>query len=301
MRKLLTLIILCLLALTEISAQEINCRARVNAGRNVSVDPAVYQTMTDEINKFLDEKIWTDLKFEDSERIECSFNISITEELGSDRFRGQLTVQANRPVFNSDYKTTVINFVDKDIEFGYQQFQNLDYNPNTYVSELTCLIAYYVYLIIGMDMDTYSLNGGTSYLVKAQQVVNLAQNSSSKGWKAFEKKENRYWIVENLLNNRFRPLREAAYKYHLKGLDEMYEDEIAGRAAVMQCLDLIQRVHKDQPNSISTKMFFNAKADEITKILSKATAIEKSKAITILNSVDPSNVARYNRILQEGR
>ena len=300
MNKIFSFLLFLALTFTTY-AQEINARLNVSAARLQTADPRIFTTLQDELTKFINERKWTDVEFADDEKIECNININITDELSADRYKAQVSIQANRPVFNSDYKTPIINYNDRQFEFQYQEFQALDFNENAYQSELTSFVAYWIYMIIGMDFDTFKLNGGQAYFQKAQNVVNNAQNSSSsQGWQPFGSNgnQNRYWYIENLLNNRYKNLREVNYKYHRLGLDAMYEDEFTGREQVAACVELLERVYRESPTLMALQMFFINKSDEIVQILEKAAATEKTKTVALLSKMDPGNASKYDRIMQ---
>lgn len=298
MNKILFLALIALFTY-ELNAQELNCRVNVSAARLQTADPKIFKTLSEDLTKFMNDRKWTDNTYEDDEKIECTINIVITDEKSSDIYSAQATIQANRPVFNSDYKTTLINFSDERFTFQYVESQALDFNPNDYLNELTSLMAYYAYTIIGLDYDSFSKNGGNPYFLKAQAVVNNAQNNSgSDGWKPFSTTINRYWYIENMLNNRYKVIRDVNYNYHRKALDQMFEDPFAARAEVIGVLELLDKLYKERPNLMIMQLFFKAKSNEIIQILSDATANEKVKAAPLLQKLDPTNTSRYQQLIR---
>ena len=214
----------------------------------------------------MNNRKWTNDVFQQDERIECSVVITITERPTTDQFKATIQIQARRPIFKTSYNSLLFNNLDKNLAFNYIEYQPIEYVENTFTSNLTSVLAFYAYYIIGLDYDSYSLEGGTPYFQKAQQVVTNAQNSGDKGWKSFEDTRNRYWLVENILNNTFKPLRECIYKYHRLGFDAMADDLNGGRTAVMQSLDLAKKVFDNKPGSFNLQIFFLSKADELVQL-----------------------------------
>lgn len=297
------LIVFVLLAIghrsSVIYSQELNCSVQILSPQlNNSADKKIFQTLQQSIFEFMNNRKWTNDVFQQDERIECSIVITITEKPSSDVFKGSVQVQARRPVYKSAYNSLILNINDKNLDFKYIEYQPIEYVENSFTSNLTSVLAYYAYLIIGADYDSYSKSGGTPYYQKAQTIVANAQNTPEQGWKSFEDTRNRYWIVENLLNSTFNPMRECMYKYHRLGFDLMSEDKVSGRAAVLSALELLRAVHESKPGSYNMQLFFLAKADEIVNLFSQAEQEEKSKIITLLNEIDPGNSAKYNKISQ---
>jgi hypothetical protein len=278
-------------------SQELNCGVTINTPNLSIADPKIFETLETAIYEFMNDRSWTNDKFEIEERISCELIITLTKEVSSDRFQAQINIQSNRPVFNSDYNTPVFTYVDKDFEFTYAEYQTLEFNENAHLTNLTSVLAYYAYLIIGLDYATFSENGGTPYFLKAQKVVNNAQNASERGWKPYDGLRNRYWFVENMLDAKYKGYREALYKYHRLALDQMYEDVATQVKTVTECLQGISAVNRTNPNSMAIQLFFTAKSEEIINLYSGATPQDKTAAINILNTVDPANSTKYRRIL----
>ncbi|MGQ0829328.1 MAG: type IX secretion system protein PorD [Bacteroidota bacterium] len=296
MRRIIVFILLISFA-TVITAQELNCKIQVLSQQVQGTDKRAFESMQTAIYEFMNNKKWTNDAFKNDERIDCSILINITERIGDD-FRGTLQIQSRRPVFKSSYNSVLLNFNDNDIQFRYIESQPFEFNDNTYSSELTSILGFYAYLIIGLDYDSFALNGGTPHLQKALAAVNNAQNSSAKGWKAFDSDQNRYWLINNMLDASFIPLRECMYNYHRKGLDVMTDNKEASRVVIFESIESIRKVHQIKPLSFSTQVFFNAKSDEIINVFSGAFADEKSKVVNLLNEIDPTNSNKYQKILQ---
>jgi len=283
-------------------SQELKCNVTITAVKLQATEPKIFKTLETSVFEFLNDRKWTNDTYRAEEKIECSMFINVTEELGANIFRAQITIQSSRPVFNSDYSTVLLNHADNEWVFEYTEFEPLNFNENDFISNLTSVLAYYAYVIIGLDYDTYSLNGGTQYFQKAQAIVNsIPTNINSelaKGWKPFEGDKNRYWLVDNLLSARFTPVRESLYLYHRQGLDVMYEDMNTGRQAVLNCLRKIGEVAEEYPTAVLIKVFFTAKSQELVKIFKGAPPNEKANAVQLLYKADPSNSANYAKIMK---
>lgn len=293
--------ILVLFFVGRLSAQELNCRVTVNstpAAQQV-IDKRVFESLRKQVYEFMNNTQWTTDQFKRDEKIDCNILINITKVNPPDEFEATITVQSERPIYNSNYKSVLLNYIDNDFTFRYLEYQQFLYSENSFISNLTSVLAYYANVIIAMDYDSYSLKGGTQYWQKAQTITVFAQNSSEKGWRSSESFKNRYWLVENILNPVFEPLREVGYIYHRKGMDIMYDQLDNGRTEILNCLDLIQKIHKTRPASFNVQLFFNAKSQELINIFSQALPADKNKAITILNQVDATNQNKYAKILQQ--
>jgi len=291
--------VLTLLGLS-MQAQELLTDVRVQTPKLNTVDPAVFRTLEADLNQFMNNRQWTDVNYNQNERIECTFNINIVEEVNSTRFKAEVSIQASRPVYNSNYKTIIFQHQDKDFEFEYAQFQPLEYDPNAYIANLTSLLAYYSYVIIGYDFDSFSDQGGTAYYRMAETVVNNAQSSGYGGWLPNEdsKRRNRYWMVENLLNPRFTNMRSSFYNYHRMGLDLMYDDQDAAIDNLLAAIGTLEKAAKDNPNTMALKTYTISKNDEIISIFSgdfiKPT--DKIRVMNMMTKIDPSNAANFRNI-----
>lgn len=299
-RTLSILFLLTLFTVTKLSAQELNAKVVVQTPKLQLTDPKVFKTLENDITEFLNTRKWTNDVYQTQERIECSFLISITEELAANRFNAQIIIQSNRPVYNSSYNSVMLNYQDKNWTFEYTEFQPLEYNDNAYLSELTAILAYYSYIILGLDYDSFSQEGGNPYFLRAQSIVNNAQNArnKSKGWTAFDGNQNRYWLIDNLMSNKFKNLRKAYYDYHLNGLDMLSSDQKKARTALNNALKLIQQVNQNTPNSMIVDVFVRAKSDEILNIFAsdEVAPPEKSRAYSAMIKIDPANKAKYKDI-----
>lgn len=280
-------------------AQELNCRVSVLAEAVQLSDKRIFTTLENAIMQFMSNKKWTNDVFERDERIECTFTFNITKYTQPDQFEGTLQIQARRPVYNTNYGSVLLNFIDKDITFRYLEYQPIEFADNAYISGLASLLGYYAYVVLAMDYDSFSPEGGTIYWQKAQQVVNNAINDEAKGWKSSDiPPRNRFWLTDNYLNPIYKPLREANYLYHRLGMDLMYDKQEQARGSIMQALQKIKQVNKQRPSSYNVQLWFNAKADELVNIFKQSSPAEKVAAIQLLGEIDPTNNNKYKNINQ---
>ncbi|MCW3463294.1 type IX secretion system protein PorD [Chitinophaga nivalis] len=292
-----------LLCCRPVQAQEIRANVTVVANQLTGVDKKIFTTLQTALREFLNNRHWANDAFTPAERIECNFLLNVTGETGNNSYKATLTVQATRPVFNSGYATSLLNIQDNNVVFRYAEFQPLEFSDTRIVSNdplasnLTAIVAYYVYIILGMDYDSFSPRGGDVYFRKALNIVNNApEGKDVAGWKAFEGQRNRYWLQDNLLNAKFLNFHDVMYQYHRLGLDKMYEDVNKGRSTIMNCLNLLYAIHQDIPNSMLMQTFFSAKSDELQKVFSKAMPQEKTRAAELLSQLDVPNAQKYQQM-----
>lgn len=277
-------------------AQELNCSVKINYERVTDANTQVFKTLERALGDFINNTRWTTRNFGRNERIECSMFFNISESSGT-TFSATLQVQSSRPVFNSTYQSPILNYNDKDITFAYNEGQVLAYNPNSFDSNLVSIIAFYAHMIIGFDADSYSLNSATDYYVAAQNVVSLAQQSGYKGWNQGEGGvQNRFFMINDILSSTYGPFREALYGYHHLGLDNMADNQKAGKEGVAAAIKTLSRVHSSRPNAFLTRMFFDAKSDEIVNIFSGGPAISLSEVVDNLNRISPLNGTKWSNI-----
>jgi hypothetical protein len=294
---LITLVIIGLQA--RLTAQELDCRIQVSGPSLAESDRQILQTLQSSIYEFMNQRNWTNFQYKTEERIEANITITIEERSGADEYKGTLQIQSRRPVYGSSYSSPVINHQDRNISFRYTENAPLDYDDNTFMSNLTEVLAFYAYIIIGFDFDTFSPMGGTPYFEKAQSIVNRAQTAQESGWKSFESQRNRYWIIENIFNSQYSGARQALYQYHRLGFDKMTDNMELAREEVTKSLELLQKVHRQRPGSLLMQMILTAKSDEFVNLYSQATPMDKNKAIQILSEIDPTNAAKYRRMGQQ--
>lgn len=295
------LLLFCFLIISDaLYSQDLNARVQILAPQIPNSNKRILDILETSMKEFLNGRRWTADALQPQERIDCNFVITITDWDGSSNFKAEAQIQSNRPVFNSSYSSTLLNISDREFGFSYSEGQALDFSDQNYISNLSSVLAFYAYIITGMDYDTFSKFGGSPYFQKAQTVLNNAQNAPNTGWKAFENLHNRFWLVENLTNKTYNPIRESLYIYHRDGLDIMAENQSKGRKAVMSVLPQLQKIDKQKQGSILNQIFFTAKSDEIVNILSSADSQDKIKAFNILTEIDPANTLKYE-VLKKSR
>lgn len=284
----------------QLKSQELQCMVQISSPGMSETDRQILQTLQSSIFEFMNQRNWTGYQFRSEERIEASILITINEKLGSDEYRGTIQVQSRRPVFKTSYSSPILNMNDRDFSFRYVENQTLEYADNVFTTNLTAVLAFYAYLIIGFDFDTFSPLGGTPYFEKAQQIVNLAQNTPERGWKSFEGQRNRYWLMENIFNTRYTNIRQSLYTYHRLGFDRMTDNMDMARAEVVNAIEMLQSVHRQRPGSYLMSIIMTTKGDELVNLFTEAPAMEKNQVVQILTEIDPANSARYRRITQAG-
>lgn len=288
-------------ALFSVRGQELNCQVSIiNDARLeiTSVEKEIFEQLKQTIYDMMNTTQWTKDKFKVEERINCNIQLQINSIPKPGTYSGSLQVQSSRPAFNSSYNTTVFNFQDDDITFEYSRNAALIYAPNQYRDNLTSILAFYAYFVIGMDYDSFSLKGGTSYFNEAQQIVSNAQASSFPGWKSNESgKRNRFYLVDNILHQLFEPLRECNYEYHRKGIDMLYDNKVAGRKAMYEALNKLNKVVATRPNSINLLNFVQAKQVELKNLYADAEVKDKNEIVNLLKRLDPANANKYQEIL----
>ena len=285
-------------------SQEIQSRLTVNVNKDkvpTTIDRKIFLTLQTALTNFVNNRKWTNDAFQTSEKIQCNFLLNINDVVGTNVYRATLTVQAARPAYNSTYQCPLINYIDDNIVFRYVEFQPVEFNENriqgsdALVSNLTAVFAYWVYVILGLDYDSFSLRGGDQYFLKAQNIVNYAPESSEiTGWKNFESQRNRYWLAENFNSNRFALIHDALYSYYRHGMDLLYDNEDEARNGVLNSLNYLSTIDKDNPNSMIMQFFFQGRSQELVKVFSKAKKDVKDRALKHLLKLDITNARVYN-------
>jgi hypothetical protein len=300
MKKIFGLVFGIVLFIHLSYGQELRCNVQVVSSQIQGTNKQVFQTLQTAIYEFMNNTAWTNHVFTNEERIECNILINLQDHSG-DEFKGSIQIQSSRPTFNTSYNTTVLNFKDDNLRFNYVEFEPLEFSITEHRSNLTSLLAYYAYVIIGLDYDTFSFSGGTEYYQKAEQIVNNAQNAQEKGWKAFESRKNRYWLIENILNDRYKGLREFLYRYHRLGLDVMESKEAVGRSEIAESLDLLQKIYRQKPDPylFLFELIMNAKSDELINVFSESFMAEADRVYKILVEIDPIHSDKYMKIKQQ--
>ena len=304
-KKNLLLISFCSLLLCA-KSQEIQARFSIIVNKDKissQVDRKIFQTLQTGLTNFINNRKWTNDIFQVSEKIQCNFLLNINDVVSQNVYKATLTVQAARPAYNTSYQCPLINYLDENVVFRYQEFQPIEFNENRVqgndpvASNLTAVLAYWVNIILGFDYDSYAIRSGDAYFLKAQNIVNNAPESRDiTGWKNFESQRNRYWLAENLNNNRFTLLHDAFYSYYRKGMDIFYENEEEGRNGVLNCLNFLSTLDTENPNSMIMQFFFQGKSTELVKVFSKGNRNVKDRALSILLKLDITNARSYNEL-----
>lgn len=277
------------------NAQELNCKVEINADQVQATNKQVFQTLEEAINDYMNTTKFTDAQFAVNEKIECRLFFTI-KEYSDNTMKGDLQVQSIRPVYNSSYTTTLINFKDSKIDFSYQENEPLVFSENSMESQLTAILNFYAYLILAVDFDSFSRRGGEQFFERAQNVVQLAQSSGEVGWKAFEDSKNRSSVLGSYTEPATSIVRDMTYEYHREGLDEMALSPDKGRAKITSTLENIQKVYNVSPMSVALSMFRDSKLDELVNIYTKGSQTERDKAVEILSPIYPTDLDRINKI-----
>ena len=277
-----------------VNSQQLNCTITVNSQQITNVNQQIFKTLQSSLTDFVNKTDWTGQVMKQNEKINCSIYITLTSG-STDQFSGTVQVQSSRPIFNSSYSSPVFNFNDKDFNFRYVEFENLIYNPNAFDSNLVAVIAYYCHVILGLDADSFVENSGTPFLDAAQNIASMAQQSGYKGWSQSEGNQNRYFLISDLLSPTFKEIRSASYQYH-SALDGMTADLKVAKEKVKSAVIGLKNVHSVRPNAFLTRVFFDAKSDEIVSIFSGGPSISITDLVDNLNRVSPMNSSKWSTI-----
>jgi len=294
MRKIVQIVI-ALFAVIQLNAQELNCTITVNADKIPGSNKQIFTTLQTSLNEFVNQKRWTNFNYKPQELINCNLTLTILEQTGTD-FRGHIQIQASRPVYNSTYLTPVFNFKDDNFSFQYTEFEPLQFNENSFESNLVSIVSYYVYIILGMDADTFSLNGGTAYFTKAQDIVVLAQQSGYVGWNQNDGSKTRFTLVDNMLSPTYDMFRKAMFDYHFNGLDMMSKDKKVAKQAVFDVVKDLKTIYDSRPNAFLLRVFMDSKADEIVDIFSDGPRFDTGKLKDDLLRISPLNASKWEAI-----
>jgi hypothetical protein len=283
-----------------IAAQELNCNIQISAQRIQGSNRQVFESMQRDLYEFVNNTVWTNHVFSYAERIDCNILINLNDQLSADEFRGTIQIQLSRPVFNTTYKSTMLNFVDNNFQFKYVEFQPLEFDPTIHRSNLVSVLAYYTYMILGFDYDSFSPLGGTEFYQMAEKIVTNAQNAPEPGWKPYDgsRNRNRYWLVKNCLDKQYEGVRMFLYDYNINGLDKMESKLPEARNNIAESLNLIRDVFRQKPDPFMylVQVVLEAKTDELINIFSSAFPEEKSRVVQLLVEIDPANKVKYEKI-----
>lgn len=301
------MLILCLMVSNvKIQAQEINAKVTVvSAQVGNTIDKRVFQNLQTALVAFINKRKWTTDVFEGNEKIECSFLLNLQSVVEPNVYKATLTIQAGRPIFNSTYLSPLVNFIDNEITFRYVEFQPIEFNENRVsgaeplTANLSALFAYYVYIILGLDYDSYAPRGGDPFFQKANLIVNAApEGRSVSGWKPFDGQRNRYWLAENLQNTRYALIHDAIYTYYRQGMDKLIENENVAREQMLNGINMLNTLNTETPNLMIMPFFFQGKSDEIIKIYKKSDPQEKARILDLCSRLDITNASKYRQDLK---
>jgi len=281
-------------------SQELNCNVQVSAQMIQGSNREIFVNMQRDIYEFINNTVWTNHVFSYAERIDCNMLINLTEQLSGDEFKGTIQIQLRRPAFNTTYNSTMLNFVDNNFQFKYVEFQTLEFDPSTHRSNLISVLAYYVYIILGVDYDSFSYLGGTEFFQMAEKIVTNAQNAPESGWKPYDgsRNRNRYWLVKNILNKEYEGIRQFIYEYDINGLDKLESRVSEARGTMAESLKLIQDVFRKKPDPFMyfLQIVIDSKSEEIINIFTGAFPEERSRVVQIMTEIDPANKSKYEKI-----
>jgi hypothetical protein len=285
---------------SKVNAQEINCTVTINSDQIEGSNKQVYETLKSSIQDYMNQNRWTNMTFAEQEKIECSMML-VVKAVADNMYSCEMTLQSRRPVYGTTYTTPLLNFVDRNFNFTYQEFDRIEYQQNQFTTNLTAMLAYYCYLIIGHDMDSYQRLGGTPFFEQCENIVNACQsasmdNSEQKGWLAFDSNRNRYALINNLLDEAFKKYRNYYYEYHRLGLDEMSGNVANGRARIAEGISVLKEAYRARPATYVVNTFLDAKADELVDIFKKGTDKEKKEVYDLLVDIDPTRQSTYDRM-----
>ncbi|MEZ4982553.1 MAG: DUF4835 family protein [Saprospiraceae bacterium] len=295
MKYILTLFALSFLTFSS-QAQELNVSININTPKLQTADPATFDIFKTSLVEFFTNTKWTEDYYEQEERIDVSIVITVTDEISIRDFKGNIAIQATRPIYGSDKATVIFNHQDNEFFFTYEQFQPIQFTPNTFNDNLTATLSFYAYVILGLDGDSFAPLGGEKHLQTAFEIMNQIPSSvtrNAKGWRAVDGQRNRYWLIENLLTPRVQPLRQAWYDYHRLGLDQLASDQAVARVFMLKALEAISGVDKNYPNSMIIQVFSNTKSEEILQVFNSADPTSKNKVADIMSKIDPANAMKY--------
>ena len=296
MFKQIIILFLCIALTSFCYGQSLQATVKVAHPKLQKADPKIFKTLEAQIRDFLNDQAWSQDQFDNQERIECNFLLTITEERSNNQFRANLSVQATRPVYGSNYLTPIFTFQDKEVAFEFEQSRPLQFTKNVFYDNLSSVLAFYAYIIVGLDYDSFSLLGGEEYFAEAQNIINTLPSNltNDPGWTSVGKNRTRYWLVENLLSARVKPLRQAYYQYHRLGLDMMHQDTDEGKSIMLKSVEQFSQVNRSYPNNTIVPALLGTKSNEIVEVFKQGEKNQKTKVFQVMSTMDPSNVQKYS-------
>lgn len=298
MRRIVYIIIMIWMTVS-IQAQELKCNVQVISTNIQGTNKSVFQTLQQSIYEFMNTTVWTNHVYGMDERIECTMMLRFDKAEGG-IFVGKLQIQSSRPVYGTSYNTVILNIIDNDFQFEYVEHEPIEYSTSTHISNLSSMLAFYAYIILAYDYDTFSPEGGNEFLTIAENIVNNAQNAPEVGWKSADglDHKNRYWLVKDLQDDDYENIRKFLYQYHRQGLDIMATKTEEGRASISETLNLLQKIYREKPDPYMhpLQILFDGKSDEFVSIFSESSIEEKSRVYKILTEIDPANTNKYDKL-----
>ncbi|MCK9302452.1 MAG: DUF4835 family protein [Bacteroidales bacterium] len=297
MKRFCFSLIMMVLSVVAVAQQDFKCTFSISSNTSDgNTDRTIYQEMQKQVQEFMNGVKWCNYEIGPEERIECTMQIVVTERVSSEQYKGKMNLALRRPIYNTSLYSTLFTFIDQYIEFSFIEGEPLVYNDNVFDSNLTSLVAFYLYTFLGVYFDSFTLMGGTEYYEKAQSVVNAAQSAVEPGWKSFQSRKNRYWIAENFLNSSYSGIRTFLYVYHIKGLDVMTDNIEMGRTFTTQAIEKLREANRQKPGLFALQIILEAKREEFINIYSQANDNDKSKFLQVMKEIDASNISDYERI-----
>jgi hypothetical protein len=285
-----------MLGFKSIQAQEFNIDVTVSSARIEGTDQRIFESLKEGILNFMNNRVWTNVKFEPEERIEGAMVVNVKKKEGN-MIEAELNIALRRPTFKTNYNTPLFNYVDDDFVFEYVESQPLDFNENAYMSNLTSTLAFYAYYCLGLYFDSFGLYGGDPFFKVTDQIVTAAQSANESGWKAFDDKRNRYWLNENMMNATYKPIRQYIYEYHRLGLDKMSTKQDEGKAAILKSLEYLKQMYSERPSLLDIQVLNDTKRNEWKSIYSEGSQQDKTKAVNIFREIDPAHASEYEELL----
>lgn len=293
MRKIFLFFLL--LNISFFQGQDLNCEITIDARQTGQENLQVFKSLENQLYEFINNNSWTGRSIRPNEKINCTMFLNISS-MDNDSFNGTLQIQASRPVYNSSYFSPVYNFNDKNFNFRYQEYQNLNFNPNQFENNLVSIITFHIYILLGIDADSFALNGGTDYFEVAREILDYSQNQGYKGWASTDGLQSRYFLIDNILSPTYKEYREVMYSYHLRGLDKMANEPKMSKTILIEQMNALNIMHRRRPNSFLMRVFFDTKSEEIFEIFKDGPKVSTSNLISILNRISPNNSEKWRNI-----
>ena len=293
MRKIFLFFLL--LNISFFQGQDLNCEITIDARQTGQENLQVFKSLENQLYEFINNNSWTGRSIRPNEKINCTMFLNISS-MDNDSFNGTLQIQASRPVYNSSYLSPVYNFNDKNFNFRYQEYQNLNFNPNQFENNLVSIITFHIYIILGIDADSFALNGGTDYFEVAREILDYSQNQGYKGWASTDGLQSRYFLIDNILSPTYKEYREVMYSYHLRGLDKMANEPKMSKTILIEQINALNIMHRRRPNSFLMRVFFDTKSEEIFEIFKDGPKVSTSNMISILNRISPNHSEKWRNI-----